>query len=144
MPVLFRQMSFEPSVRQKCIKAGSLLLHAAVFAWLIHAPKARLLRLVSVALGENGTSVTRLYWSSKNPDESKQSSSDTSTQRYRHERFSQKLTLRASAKSPHDRSAQEVVRTEVQDNSQTQTLSALGHGAQAGVPYGSLRSNLYS
>lgn len=144
MPSLFTQPSFAPRTRQKWIKAGSLLLHAAIFAWLIHVPKPRLLTLVSVALGENGTSVTRLYWSSKNLDESKQSSPDSATERYRHERFSRKLTLPASSKSPHDRSTPEVARTEAQDNSQTQTLSALGHGAQAGLPYGSLRSNLYS
>jgi TonB family protein len=33
-----------------------------------------------------------------------------------------------------------VARAEEQDKSQTQTLSALGHGAQAGLPYGTLRA----
>ena len=37
-----------------------------------------------------------------------------------------------------------LARTEKDDNSQTQTLSALGHGAQAGLPYGTLtRGQLY-
>ena len=141
---MFTQPNFAAGNRQQWITCGSLLLHAAAFAWMIHAPKPRLLTPVSVALGQNGTSVTRLYWSSKNPDDSKQSSSDSATQHYRHERFSRKLTLPASSKFSQDRSRQELARTEAQDNSKAQTLSALGHGAQAGLPYGSLRSNLYS
>ena len=37
-----------------------------------------------------------------------------------------------------------LARTENDDNSKTQTLSALGHGAQAGLPYGTLnRGQLY-
>ena len=37
-----------------------------------------------------------------------------------------------------------VARAEESDNSKTQTLSALGHGAQAGLPYGTLnRGQLY-
>lgn len=36
-----------------------------------------------------------------------------------------------------------LARAEAQDNSATQTLSALGHGAQAGLPYGTLRSGSF-
>jgi outer membrane biosynthesis protein TonB len=118
--------------------AGSVVLHGALLAWLLHAPEPRLLNPVSVALGQNGRSVTRLYWSSKNPDDSDHSSSDTATHRYRKERFSQKLAFKAAI-PPKLRAPQTpLARTEAEDNSQTQTLSALGHGSQAGLPYGTL------
>jgi TonB family protein len=112
---------------------------------MLHAPEPRLLTPVSVALGQNGTSVTRLYWSSTSPDNSTQSSPDLATQRYRHERFGQKLAWKAPphlAKLPTPTTP--LVRSEQEDNSKTQTLSALGHGAQAGLPYGTLtRGQLY-
>ena len=38
-----------------------------------------LLNPISVALGHNGNSVTRLYWASKSPDDSSHSSSDNAT-----------------------------------------------------------------
>jgi TonB family protein len=132
---------FNPTVGrdQRWIRLGSLVFHGLVLAWLLRAPTPRLLTPSSVALGQNGTSVTRLYWSSKNPDDSTQSSAEAATQRYRHERFSHKLTWKAAPKSAKQ-SQHAVARAETQDNSQTQTLSALGHGAQAGLPYGALNS----
>jgi TonB family protein len=55
------------------------------------------------------------------------------------------LTLKISpqvAKLTAQQTAQ--VQAENQDNSKTQTLSALGHGAQAGLPYGTLnQGSLY-
>lgn len=95
----------------------------------------------SVALGQNGTSVTRLYWSSKNPDDSTHSSSDLATQRYKHQRLGQKLTWKAPALLSKLTAPQPALaHADEQDKSQTQTLSALGHGAQAGLPYGTLRA----
>jgi TonB family protein len=95
----------------------------------------------SVALGQNGTSVTRLYWPSKTPDQSTNSSPDLATQRYKHQRLGQKLTWKAPAQiSKLTAPETAVARTVEQDKSQTQTLSALGHGAQAGLPYGTLRT----
>ncbi|MGZ4830285.1 MAG: hypothetical protein ACXV78_11635, partial [Candidatus Angelobacter sp.] len=89
--------------------------------------------------------MTRLYWSSTSPDNSTHSSSDLATQRYRHERFGQKLTWKTPAhlaKLPTPTAP--LARAEQEDNSKTQTLSALGHGAQAGLPYGTLtRGQLY-
>jgi TonB family protein len=104
-----------------------------------------LLNPVSVALGQNGKSVTRLYWSSKSPDDSSHSSSDLATQRYRHQRLGQKLTWKAPAllaKLPAPQTP--LARAETEDTSKTQTLSAQGHGAQAGLSYGTLnRGALY-
>ena len=112
-----------------------------MLAWLLHAPEPKLLTANSIALGQNGTSVTRLYWSSKNPDDSTHSSSDLARERYRHQRLGQKLTWKAPAQLSKLTAPQTAAaRAEEQDKSQTQTLSALGHGAQAGLPYGTLRS----
>lgn len=134
---MFVQLSRSAAKRQRWVRTGSLILHAAVLAWLLRSPEPRLISPESVALGQNGTSVTRLYWSSKNPDDSTHSSSDLARERYRHQRLGQKLAWKAPTPKL---SAPEtpVARTEEQDNSQTQTLSALGHGAQAGQNYGTL------
>jgi Gram-negative bacterial TonB protein C-terminal len=125
--------------RQRWLRTGSLVLHGAALAWLLRSPEPIRLNPSSVALGENGTSVTRLYWSSKNPDDSSHSSSDLATERYRHERLGQKLTFKA-AKQPAKVTGPQtpLARSEAEDSSRTQTLSALGHGAQAGQRYGTL------
>jgi outer membrane biosynthesis protein TonB len=136
---MFAQLNPATARRQRCLRTASLVLHGAALAWLLRSPEPIRLNPSSVALGENGTSVTRLYWSSKNPDDSSHSSSDLATQRYRHERLGQKLTFKA-AKQPAKVTAPQapLARAEAEDNSQTQTLSALGHGAQAGQRYGTL------
>lgn len=136
---MFAQLSPATRRLQYWFRGGSLALHGLVLAWLLHAPEPKLLNPQSVALGQNGTSVTRLYWSSKSPDDSSHSSSDLATQRYKHERLGQKLTWKAPPKSEKlPAPTTPLARAEEQDNSKTQTLSALGHGAQAGAPYGTL------
>jgi TonB family protein len=127
--------------RQRWLRTVSVALHAAILAWLLHAPEPRLLNPNSIALGQNGKSVTRLFWSSKNPDDSTHSSSDLASQRYKHERLGQKLTWKVPPKIATLPAAQmPVARAEEEDTAKTQTLSALGHGAQAGQTYGTLRS----
>ena len=131
--------------RQRLIRATSLGLHALVLALLLHGPKAIRLSPNSVALGENGTSLTRLYWPSKTPDNSKASSSDLATQRYRHERLGHKLAWKKQSEPAKLTAPQTPIsRLEKQDNSDTQTLSSAGHGAQAGARYGTLASNAFS
>jgi TonB family protein len=142
---MFEQWNPAMGRRQHRLRAASVALHAAILVWLLHSPEPMLLTPTSVALGQNGNSVTRLYWSSKNPDDSTHSSSDLSTQQYKNQRLGQKLAWKAPpqlAKLPAPQSP--VARVEEEDNSKTQTLSALGHGAQAGMPYGTLsRGQLY-
>lgn len=136
---MFAQLNPATRRLQYWFRGGSLALHGLVLAWLLHAPEPKLLNPQSVALGQNGTSVTRLYWSSKSPDDSSHSSSDLATQRYKHERLGQKLTWKAPPKSEKlPAPTTPLARAEEQDNSKTQTLSALGYGAQAGAPYGTL------
>ena len=136
---MFTQLGSATARRQRWLRALSLALHAAVLAWVLHSPEPQLLNPMSVAFGQNGTSVTRLYWSSKNADNSSHSSSDLATQRYKNQRLGQKITWKTPPKQVKLPTPQApLARTEEQDNAKTQTLSALGHGAQAGMTYGTL------
>ena len=85
---MFAQLNPVTACRQRWLRIGSLALHAAVLAFLLHSPEPQLLNPSSVALGQNGNSVTRLYWPSPSPDDSSRSSSDKATERYRHQRLS--------------------------------------------------------
>lgn len=136
---MFAQLNPASARRQRWLLVVSCTCHVLVLAWFLRSPEPIRLTPNSVALGQNGTSVTRLHWSSKNPDDGSHSSSDRATQRYRHERLGQKLTWKAPARSQKLPPPQmPVAKVEAEDHSQTQTLSAIGHGAQAGAPYGSL------
>jgi TonB family protein len=131
--------------RQRWVRWGSLAAHALVLAWLLHAPEPMLLNPISATHGQNGHSITRLYWPSKSTDDSTHSSSDQATERYRHQHLgSEKLTWKAPpvvAKATPQNPRAPVQST---DASKTQTLSALGHGVQAGLSYGTLnRGQLY-
>ena len=143
---MFAQLNPGTTQRQRRLRTASLALHGLLLAWILHTPNPQLLTANSVAIGQNGVSATRLYWPSKSPDDSSQSSSDTASRRYHHQRFShERLTWKASSQLAKTRPSQNALaRTNAEDNSQTQTLSALGHGAQAGLPYGTLSSGSFS
>ena len=142
---MFEQLNPATARRQRRLRVVSVALHASIHAWMPHAPAPWLLTPTAATLAQTAPSVTRLYWSSKNPDDSTHSSSDLATERYKHQRLGQKLTWKAplqQSKLPAPQTP--VARAEQQDKSETQTLSALGHGAQAGLPYGTLtRGQLY-
>jgi outer membrane biosynthesis protein TonB len=135
---MFAQLNPATAVRQRWLRTGSVIAHGALLAWLLHAPEPERLQPSTVLLGQNGRSVTRLFWPTKNPDDSTHSSSDLASQKYRHQRLSQKLAFKApvqvaklaAPEAPRDHS-------ESEDKSKTQTLSAEGHGAPAGARYGS-------
>ena len=137
---MFTQLNPAIARRQRWLLIGSVAFHALLLLWLLHAPEPQRLTAISIASGRNGTSVTRLYWPSKNPDDSSQSSADIATQRYHRQRLSHnKLTLNppvqiAKSASPIN----PLARTNAEDDAKAQTLSAAGHGAQAGSPNGSL------
>jgi hypothetical protein len=140
---MFSQLNPANARRQRWVRLGSLAVHGLVLAWVLHSPTPRLLTAASVALGQNGNSVTRLYWSSKTPDNSSHSSSDLATEHYRHQRLGEKLTWKAPAKSLKA-SQTSLAKSETADHSETQTLSAQGHGAQAGQLFGTLMHGPYS
>ncbi len=137
---MFTELNPVTARRQRWLRIGSLALHAGLLAFLLHSPEPQLINPESVALGQNGSSVTRLYWPSKSPDDSSRSSSDKATERYRHQRLSHdKLTFKAPSPPPKLALPQPTLaRTNTEDDAKTQTLSAQGHGAQAGPTYGTL------
>lgn len=141
---MFAQLTPATARRQRWLLVGSIAFHGAILAFILHEPEPLLLNPVSVALGHNGTSVTRLYWPTKTPDNSRHSSSDNATVRYRHQRFGQSPLTFNAAQEAQFRKPLPRAETEKHDNSASQTLSAVGHGIQAGLPYGTLqRGQLY-
>jgi outer membrane biosynthesis protein TonB len=137
---MFAQLNPATARRQSWLRLCSLVLHGLLLAWLLHAPEPLRLTPTSVALGENGNSVTRIYWPSQSPDDSKQSSSDSASERYRRQRLGhEKLIWKKPAQVAKSALPQNALtRSDAEDTAKTQTLSALGHGAQAGLPYGTL------
>ncbi len=141
---MFTQLNPASARRQRGLRWGSVLLHGVVLGWLLHEPEPLLLNPTSVAYEQNGKSVTHLFWSSKNFDDSSHSSSDSAKERYRHQRLANnKLTYKTPAQIAKLAAQNPVARAEAEDNSKTQTLSALGHGAQAGLSYGTLNNGSF-
>jgi TonB family protein len=137
---MFAQLSPGTGRRQKWFLAASVAAHAVLLACLLRPLEPILLNPVSMLVGHNGHSVTRIYWATKSPDNSEHSSSDKATQRYQRQRFSHdQLALNAPQPA---RPSPAATHTEKQDESPTQSLSAMGHGVQEGVPYGTLHGQL--
>ena len=128
------------STAQRKILVISLAVHGLVFAWLLRAPEPQLLNPFSVAIGHNGNVVTRIYWPSNSPDNSATMSSDRATEVYRRQRLGhEKLTWKATnlpAKLPPPKT--ELPPSGASDDAKSALLSRLGHGATAGLPYGTL------
>jgi outer membrane biosynthesis protein TonB len=136
---MFAQPDRRTSRRQHSFLAGSLVLHALLLAWLLHSPEPRLLTATSVALGQNGRSLTRLYWPVQSPDNSNTSSSGSATEVYRHQRLGhEKLVWNKNPKLEKLATAQTLATAGAEDSSKTATLSKLEHGAPAGPSYGTL------
>jgi len=142
---MFAQLNPVSARRQRWLRWGSLALHGALLLLLLHEPDPLLLNPTSVAIGHNGNSVTRLVWPTKSPDDSTHSSADTATQRYRHQRLShENFIWKTPAQLAKLAPQPPLARANSEDNAKTQTLSALGHGTQAGLPYGTLnRGSFY-
>jgi TonB family protein len=135
---MFSELNFD--TRQRKILMGSLGLHALLFAWLLHVPEPRLLTPESVAIGRNGRVLTRVYFPTQSPDESATSSFDRATRVYRHQRVGhEKLILKQnSAQAKLSLPPPPIAPSVAEDDAKTATLSKLGHGAPAGLPYGSV------
>jgi TonB family protein len=135
---MFSQLNPATSMQRRLL-AGSIALHGLLFAWLLHTPEPQLLMPTSVAIGRNGKVVAHLYFPTQNPDDSNTSSSDSASQVYRHQRLGhEKLAWKPTptqAKLPTP--PVPLTPSGAEDNAKTATLSMLGHGAPAGLPYGS-------
>ena len=136
---MFAQLNPVGSRDQQSVLAGSFALHALLFAWLLHSPEPQLLTASSVAVGHNGKVLTQLYFPTNSPDDSATSSPDRATEIYRHQRLGhQKVAWTPTSTQPRLPLPTPLAPSEVEDNSKTATLSKLGHGAPAGLPYGNL------
>jgi TonB family protein len=137
---MFAQLSSQSFKKQRIVVAVSLTAHAFLFAWILHAPEPRLLNPNSVGLGHNGRVLAVLYFPTENPDNSTNSSSNRATQTYRHQRLGhEKLTWkRSAAQAKLSSPPKQIVVSGNEDDAKTATLSKLGHGTTAGLPYGSL------
>jgi protein TonB len=136
---LFSQLSPEAPRKQDRWRLLSLGVHGLLLGWLLHAPAPQLLTPVSVAMGENGRVLSRLYFPSRSPDESTNSSSDSAREIYRRQRLGhEKLTWKPASRLAKSASQPPLSRSVAEDQAKSQTLSNLGHGAPAGLPYGTL------
>ncbi len=119
--------------------AGSLALHGLLFAWLLHTPEPQLLNPSSVAIGRNGKVVARLYFPTQSPDDSATSSSDKASEVYRHQRLGhEKLMWKQTPRAAKLPPPAQFSPAGAEDSAKTATLSKLGHGELAGLPYGSM------
>ena len=137
---MFSEFVSRTSRRQIRVLSGSLILHGLLLVWLLHSPEPVLLTPSSLALGQNGRAVTRIFWPSATPDDSTASSAKGATEVYRHQRLGhQKLIWKKSpqlAKLPMPQTA--LAPSGAEDQAGTATLSNLGHGTPAGPSYGTL------
>ena len=91
---MFTTLKPVESQRRSISLWGSLGLHFGLLAWLVYPSQPLLLTPSSVAPGENGHLLTRVYWPSRTPDDSDASSPDHA-ETYRKQRLAhQKLTLK--------------------------------------------------
>jgi TonB family protein len=136
---MFAQLNPGKSTQRRA-PAFSLVLHGLVFAWLLHSPEPQLLMPTSVAIGRNGKVVAHLYFPTQSPDDSTTSSSDSASEAYRHQRLGhEKLTWKPTATPPKlPLPSLPLIPSGAEDDAKTATLSKLGHGAPAGLPYGSV------
>lgn len=137
---MFAQFNSGTAGRHRRALWASLALHGLLLGWLLHSPAPLLLSASSVALGRNGNSVTRLFWPTPTPDDSRASSPVSATEVYRHQRLGhEKLIWRNTSQLPKLPVAPtKLSRSGEEDRAKTATLSNQGHGAPAGPSYGTL------
>jgi hypothetical protein len=136
---MFAPLNAEVSKRKRAAMACSIVLHGLLFAWLLHRPEPPLLEANSVAPGRNGRVLAQLYFPTPLADDSTTSSPQEAVEVYRHQRLGhEKLIWKQDReRAKQNQAPPQLSPTTVEDKSQTATLSKLGHGAAAGLPYGS-------
>jgi TonB family protein len=84
--------------------------------------------------------VAKLYFPTQSPDDSTTSSSDQASEVYRHQRLGHEKLIWKQTSAAAKLASQSVprARSGADDDAKTATLSKLGHGAPAGLPYGSV------
>jgi TonB family protein len=143
---MFSPLNPATSKTQRKILAASVVAHGLLLVWMLHTPEPQLLMPESIRLGRNGKALTQLYWNTQTPDDSTTSSSQNATEVYRHQRLARKKLILQKNSQLAKLTAPQIPLSpsSTEDKSKTQTLSNLGHGAPAGLPYGTLgRGPLY-
>jgi TonB family protein len=136
---MFTLLNTRTPLRKRVVMSASLALHAILFAWLVHTPEPRLLNPNSVAPGDNGRVLARLYFPTSTADDSDTSSPQQAREKYRRQRFGhEKLTWKKNSKPAKLSQPAQLSPNAAEDKANTPTLSNLGHGAAAGLPYGSV------
>lgn len=136
---MFTQINSGASRTQRGLYLSSLAAHGLILAWMLHRPEPQLLNPLSIKFGRNGKVVTQLYWKSQTTDDSQTSSSDSATEVYRRQRLAhQKVEWKRSAKLAQLPPLPVPLTADAEEESKTAMLSKLGHGEQAGLPYGTL------
>ena len=135
---MFSELNPDRPKTQRRVLACSLAAHALLFAWLLHSPEPRLLMATSIALGNNGKVLARVYFPTESPDDSTTSSHDHATEVYRHERLGHEKLIWKQDSLPAKLPVPQKPLSPAEDKSESATLSKLGHGAPAGLPYGTL------
>jgi TonB family protein len=113
-------------------------LHGLLFAWLLHSPEPRLLTPNSIAIGHNGKVVAKLYFPTQSPDDSATSSADKASEAYRHQRLGHEKLIWKQRSTQAKLMSPQIQLASAEDDASTATLAKLGHGAPAGLPYGSV------
>lgn len=137
---MFLQLNTWESKRQRTMLTASVAAHGLLLVWLLHPTAPRLLNPSSVAMGRNGRVLTGVYFPTQSPDDSTITSPDRATEVYRHQRLGHdKLFLKQNAAVTNKPKLHAPLSTApAEDKAETATLSSLGHGAPAGLLYGSL------
>ena len=136
---MFLQLNTPESKRQRTMLTGSLAAHGLLLVWLLHPTAPRLLNPSSVALGRNGKVLTEVYFPTQSPDDSATTSPDHAGEAYRRQRLGHdKLFLKQNAAVTNKPKLHPSLPAPAEDKAEAATLSSLGHGAPAGLPYGSL------
>jgi len=137
---MFAPLKAEAPARKPTVMAFSLVVHGLLLAWILHTPEPPLLNASSIAPGRNGRVLAQLYFPSPLADDSTTSSPAQATEVYRHQRIGhEKLVWKKRERARQNQAPpSQFAPSGVEDKSQTATLSNLGHGAPAGLPYGSV------
>lgn len=135
---MFSQLGSQELRKQQRVVGVSSALHVLLLVRILHPPEPLLLNPYSVRIGRNGTSVTRLYWSGRMHDQAKGSSPDSATQVYRHQRYVHEQLVLHNTPLAKLAPASPVLPPEAKPLSPASTISNRGHGAPAGLSYGTL------
>lgn len=135
---MFAQLNQSPA-RQRGVLTTSVAFHVGLLLWLLHAPNPRLIEPSSIALGRNGHVVARIYFPTRNPDDSSTNSPDSATEHYRHQRFGHEKVIWKPPSIANTRAPDiSLAPLQAQDSANAATLAKQGHGDTAGPLYGSL------